>query len=411
MSPATGGSARRGPVSRAVAAVALWPWWVQLGLIWLGSRVLTTVMLLGFARDQEVNPWTGASPSYADFAAMWDSRWYQIVAASGYPSELPITDDGHVGENAWAFMPVYPMVVRALTGLTGLGWAAAAVVVSVACATAAVFVLYRLLRLRLDHGTALVGATLFSVAPVSPILQLGYAESLHALLLVCSLLLVMRRNYLAAAPLIVVASFTRPTGLAFSLFLLLLWIVRMVRRARAGFPVRERWTLAVTAALSGVAGLAWPAIAWAVTGSVTAYTDTELAWRSVYIGHQHLVPFAAWFQGLDWWTQRWVGVPLGWLVVPALVALGVWGLRSRAGARMGIEVRLWLLSYGVYLLAVFFPQSSTFRLLLPLFPVVGMLAVPRSAAYRTALIAACIVLQWWWIDACWRVDGADWTPP
>ncbi|MGO3886742.1 MAG: hypothetical protein ACTJHU_10640, partial [Mycetocola sp.] len=260
------------------------------------------------------------------FANMWDARWYEIVAFSGYPSELPIADDGHVAENAWAFMPAYPMVVRLVMTVTGQSWNVAAVIVSVLCATAAVLVLYRLLRLRLDHTSALVGVTFFSVAPVSPILQLGYAESMHALLLVVALYLVMTKRYLAAAPVVIVASFTRPTGLAFSLFLLLLWIVRMVRRSRADFPIRERWTLAITAALSGFAGLAWPAIAWAVTGSITAYTDTELAWRSVYIGHQHLIPFSAWFQGLDWWTNRWFGLPLGIIVVPALVALGVWGL-------------------------------------------------------------------------------------
>jgi hypothetical protein len=42
-----------------------------------------------------------------------------------------------------------------------------------------------------------------------------------------------------------------------------------------------------------------------------------------------------------------------------------------ARAALGVELRLWTASYLVYLLAVFFPQSSIFRLLLPLSPMWG----------------------------------------
>ena len=36
--------------------------------------------------------------------------------------------------------------------------------------------------------------------------------------------------------------------------------------------------------------LAWPGIAWAVTGEVDAYTRTETVWRG-----QDLIPFRPWF--------------------------------------------------------------------------------------------------------------------
>ena len=67
--------------------------------------------------------------------------------------------------------------------------------------------------------------------------------------------------------------------------------------------------------------------------------------------------------------------------------------------------------YVLYLLAVFFPQSSTFRLLMPVFPLLGAVAVPRSVAYRVALVVLGIAGQWGWLLICWGVDGADWTPP
>ena len=43
-------------------------------------------------------------------------------------------------------------------------------------------------------------------------------------------------------------------------------------------------------------------------------------------------------------------------------------------------MRLWSASYLVYLLLVFFPQSSIFRLLVPLSPLWGAFALPRSTA-------------------------------
>ncbi len=91
-----------------------------------------------------------------------------------------------------------------------------------------------------------------------------------------------------------------------------------------------------------------------------------------------------------------------WFAVAGLLA---------AVRRLGIEMRLWVVSYSLYLLAVFFPQSSTFRLLMPMFPLLGAVAQPRSRVYRVAVVAASLALQWGWLLVCWRVDGYDWTPP
>ena len=71
----------------------------------------------------------------------------------------------------------------------------------------------------------------------------------------------------------------------------------------------------------------------------------------------------------------------------------------------------WLASYALYLLAVFFPQSSTFRLLAPLFPALGAIAAPKSKVYRVIMVVLFIVLQWGWLLICWRIDGYDWSPP
>ncbi|MEY9950756.1 hypothetical protein [Leifsonia sp. EB34] len=389
-------------------------WWVRVLGVFLASRVVTTVILLIFAANQGKNPWTGPHPDYFSFATIWDGLWYNIVAVSGYPASLPSTDGLHVTENAWAFLPGYPGVVDAVMFLTRLPWSPAAVLVSVLCAAGAALVFYRLmLRVGLGASTSMFAVVLFCFSPVSPLFQLAYAESLYLLLLAAALLLLVERRYGWLFPVVLAMAFTRPSGLAFALAVGLHVVYRWFRRRDEPFPVRERVLSASLAVFSAVAGIAWPAIAAFATGSWTAYTDTELAWRAPYIGHTHLVPFTPWFEGADWWAKIMLGIP-GWIGVVALVLL-VAGyavlLFSPAVRRLGVDLRFWCAAYALYLLAVFFPQSSTFRLLMPLFPLLGAIALPRSRVYRIGMVVLFVALQVGWIALCWGVDGSDWSPP
>jgi hypothetical protein len=386
-----------------------WPWWAQSLAIFALTRIPTTWLLLDAAGRQQANPFTGAAPGYAEFATIWDGAWYERIAEHGYPGQLPVDEAGHVGENAWAFMPVYPAVVRLLMLLTGLPYDGLAVAVAVACGAGAAVVLHRLLLDVLPAGTAAFAVLLFCVAPVSPLLQLGYAESMFALLLGLALLLVQRGRLLPAFPVVAVLAITRPGALPLALALVLVWLLRHRRQRREGapFPAAERWRLGALAVWSGCWGLVWLVAAAIGTGSPTAYTDTELAWRSAYIGRQELVPFTPWFQGAQWWTDDVLG-PVALLLLLALVVVA---LLSPAVRRLGPLLVAWTVSYGLYLLAVWFPQSSTFRILLPAFPALGAVAGPRSPWVRVPLVAACLAGQWLWIQWCWLIVGADWTVP
>jgi hypothetical protein len=382
------------------------PWWGRVVLVYAAARAVTTVIVLLLASVQGANPWTAAHPGYFEYANLWDARWYEIISYYGYPSRLPLTDDGHVGENAWAFMPVFPVLVRVVT-FAGLPWNAASVVVALAAGLGAALVFHRLMSRFLAPDQAMFAVVLFSVAPVSPIMQFGYAESLGFLCLAAALLLLVDRRYGWLVPLVAAWSFTRPGALAFALTLGLHWLVRWWRRGSDPFPLRERVLAASVALFAVVAGLAWAGIAWAATGVPSAYTDTELAWRSAYIGYQALVPFTPWFLAGDWWLDQ----PLGTISVIALVAAFALALWSPWVRRLGVDIRLWLGSYALYLLAVFFPQSSSFRLLAPMFPIVGALAVPRSRVWRWSLVVLSVALKVGWLLIAWGIDGRDWTPP
>lgn len=383
------------------------PWWLAVFLIFVGGRIISTIMLAILANNQPENAWTGAKPSLLDFSSLWDGRWYNIIAVSGYPSELPITADGHVGESAWAFLPAYPAIVRGVMTIASLSWNVAAVGVSLFFALAATLVFYKILSRVVPVQQALFAVVLFSIAPVSPLFQLAYAESMQLFLIALALYLLVQRKYAWMIPVILVLSFTRPTALALALVLGMHWIYRFAKRSRGRFPMRERILVAVVALIAAVSGLLWLVIAGVVTGVPDAYLSTELAWRSAYIGYQELMPFMPWMLSSQWWLP---GI-WGYAALAGIVLAFIIFMLTPAVKKLGVDIRLWLASYGLYLVAVFFPQSSTFRLLAPLFPALGALAAPRSRVYRVVLVIASLALQWGWLLICWRVDGYDWTPP
>ncbi|MBF4583511.1 hypothetical protein ITJ54_12615 [Curtobacterium sp. VKM Ac-2865] len=407
----SGGRGSSAAVTRWRARYRLVPWWVRITVVYVLARVVTGAMMGVYAAMETANSFTGQHPRYLAFASIWDGAWYRVIATAGYPSTLPVDAAGHVTENAWAFMPAYPFLVRALMTVSGASFELVAVSVSLVAGWGAALVFRRLMGRFLDPTRATFATVLFCVAPVSAMFQVAYAESMGLFLLLVALLLLVERRFWTMLPVVLLLGMTRPTGLAFALLMgafVVVWVARPAWLRHDHRPtVRQLVPPVVVAAVSGVVGLAWPAIAWAVTGVPRAYTDTELAWRSSYIGWKDLVPFAPWVQGFGWWFRQPAGSVLLVVVLVGFVAFVV----MPASRRLGLELRLWAVAYLVYLLAVFFPQSSTWRILLPIAPLLGIVALPRSRLYRVVIVVLFLVLQWVWLDWCWWVDGYDWTPP
>ena len=398
-------------LTRVRGRYRLTPWWAKVVVIWLISRLISTFLLLVFAGWQEKTIRTPAHPGLSEFSQLWDSAWYHYIAFAGYPSTLPISGDGHVAENAWAFQPAYPFLVRGIGEVSGMPWEITSVLVSLLFSLAAALMIYRLLHLVLPGETAMFSVVLFCVAPLSPLLQVAYAESMFLFFLALALYLLLKRRYAMLFPVVAVMALTRPSGLAFACALGLHLVHRWWIRRREPFPAAQvRAGIALTA-FSLLMGFAWSIAAWVVTGSASAYTDTELVWRSSFIGWGPLVPFTPWIQGAKFWGDQWhigaIALPVLAVIVLAFFA----ALFTPAVRRLGPELRIWCASYTLYLLMVFFPQSSTFRLLMPLFPLLGAMALPRSAVYRVTVVAVSIVGQFAWLWLCWWVNGVDWSPP
>lgn len=146
-------------------------WAAKVLGIFAASRILTTTIFLVVASLQGVSDRTGAQPGFVEFANIWDGQWYWLINLEGYPTEIPRNDDGSARENAWAFLPAFPFLLRLVTW--AVPFPVVAPVAAMLFAAAAALVFFRLMARFLPSGSALFATALFCVAPLSTILQVS----------------------------------------------------------------------------------------------------------------------------------------------------------------------------------------------------------------------------------------------
>ena len=335
------------------------PWFsVPLGIFAL-TRLVDAVAIVLMARHQVpasslpsgvAVPTVVDPPSYLSAIQSWDGQWYRQIVEHGYPTTLP-TQDGVVQQNAWAFYPGYPALVWLVTR-SGLSFALGASVVSLASGGAAMCVLFRLVQAKAGRWLATITVLALCCAPPAPVLQVAYTEGLGLLLLVVALWCLDRRRYGWLAVVGLALALTRPVTAPLALAALLEWVLRWRRRADEPFPQRDRWALGSTIAALVASAAVWPLVAGVVVGDLSAYGDTQRAWRDIA------------GRGSDTWLLSLLhGAPVGrWVFVLALVGLFVAiALRNRTWSD---GVRAWVATYPAYVLAATPATSSIFRYLL-----------------------------------------------
>lgn len=361
--------------------------------LWALGRVVSLSLLFLFYGMSRAGRW-GFGPggvrvqSFLEFLAGWDADRYGTIAMGGYPPYIALNEFGDVIPNNWAFLPVFPFLERALTQVTGMPWQLAGVLISIGASAGATVVLFLLLREVAPPRQAWWGIVFFTFGPMSFVFVLAYAESLFLLLLFAVLLLAVRRRYTWIAPLGVLAAFTRPGALAIALGLGILLAVRVLRRRVDPLRPKQALALVVASGATGAAGLAWPAIAEMATGFGDAYVRTETAWWIPFIGRGEFVPLTPWFR----FAMTYTGL-LGVVLVLAAMALFAWWVTSAPVRRLGIEIVGFAVSYGLYLFAVFLPQQSIVRLILPLSPLLADERLTATPRRRMWLLGGCLVLQ------------------
>ncbi|AIV41678.1 hypothetical protein NI26_13820 [Curtobacterium sp. MR_MD2014] len=365
--------------------------WTAPLVVWLASRVVSTVLLLTVWLLATAHGWRFASVrregTFTAFLGSWDASFYRTIAEHGYPTTLPTDAAGHVLPNPWAFLPVFPAVARLVQPLVGGSFWAAGVLVATLAGAGTCIVLWRLVRAVTDERRATRATALFAFAPTGFLLQVAYAESTFLLLLFGALLALVRRRYWLVLPLGLVAAFTKPGVLALAVALAVHLVVRVVRERRA-LPVRDAVAIVLAGLGVAAAGLAWPVVATAATGRPDAYLATELSWWVGFVGRQHFAPLTPWFT----MASTWLG-PLGVVLVVVVLAGAVWSW-TRPGVRaLGVDVVSFTAAYALYLVAVFLPQQSLPRLLMPTAPLLGADVFTGTRRRTTVWLVVGVCLQ------------------
>jgi hypothetical protein len=313
-----------------------------------------------------------------------DALWFLRIADAGYRP-----DDGSA-----AFFPLYPLLVRAATALTGGRSLLAALLVSNAAFLAALIVLYALTTLERSEAQARTTIVLVAIFPTSLFFLAPYSESTFLLLSVAAFWFARRDRWALAALASALAAMTRSIGIVLLPALLVEAVLQHRERGAALAP-------RVTASFATLAGPGLVALYWAVAfDRPLAPIDAQERWE-----REAMFPLRTVWEGvvsaardLDVWL-------LDALVVGVIVACLLAGLGR---LRSSYSVYAWV-SLAVPLAYPFpsRPLLSVPRFSAVIFPAFWALAellgrgrLPSAAVTATlaAGLAICTILFVNWYD-------------
>ena len=195
------------------------------------------------------------------------------MAKSGWPTTLPLVH-GHVAKNTAAFFPLLPLTIRGVSDVSGLPLLGAGVLVSCVTGLTAMVAVWALVRQYAGARAADRATLLVAVFPATFVFNLVYAEGMTITLVALGLMALLRRRWLWAGILGMLATAASPVALAFVLSCA--WCAwREIVENRAWRSL----VAPVLAPLGMVGSLAW--LGWR-TGDLWAWHQTEAGgWHSV----------------------------------------------------------------------------------------------------------------------------------
>ena len=327
----------------------------------------------------------------------WDAGFYTSIATYGYDwvNERRPADD-------MAFLPLYPLATKLVSGLTATGCALSpylstcatlgGLAVSNAALLAALLLLFDLARRRYGRLAAWRAALLLLVSPISVFLSAPYTESLFLLLSLLTFWLLERDHFALAVIVACAACLTRSVGVA--LFVPLAWY------AWRGNPASRVYRGAL-AFVPPLLFAGYILLAGVSVGDPLAYFKTyDAVWGRT--AGTPIQAFTVYFSGQD---VSWFGWQLSWIdLILTLVYLGLAALLlARAETRV----------YGLFaLFALLIPIASGTLIGMPrfgavIFPFYILLAKwadrrPKAALVYGASAALALLfiarfVTWRWI--------------
>ncbi len=403
----------------ASTPVARPAWWRRFEVwfplaVFAATRVFTVVVVLIAQRSQIALPApngilrimfpTDKAPGYWVVMGNWDGQWYQQIATHGYPTTLPLADDGTVDMNPWAFFPLYPMMVGVLMRVTGLSFYVVGGLLATLIGAVAMVLLFRLVDKAVGRWEAIVAVVGLCTFISAPVLQATYTESLAILLVVVTLMLVRARRYWWVAITLVLLALSRNVVMAMVPVMVAHAVVRW-RQEGDAFPRRDRIMLGLLAVESAALTGLWPAVIAVVTRTPDGYAQTMEAWK---IGSE--LKIGSWYTYLLY-AYGWVGVLFG----IGAVAAFAWFMLTHRTWHWGPEIWGWAGAYPAYQLLVTNTGPSRLRYAILAFPftllIAWFLQLRPWRRWKVAGLVGVAVLglgqQVWWVTNYLVVSHLD----
>lgn len=218
--------------------------------------------------DKLYSVWTsGDGAHYLDIA----ERWYQ---SSGSRDEVVLL----------VFLPLYPILVRIVTFISG-NYFFSAMLISQLCFAFAGTVLYRLARLDMEQGDALRAVKYLVILPSAFFFSAPMSDSLFLLLSLSCVYLARKKRYVAACVLGGLAAFTRSLGLTLLAPICFELIADLIREIKSGTGIKKyaRYLPALLIVPSGFALYLY--INYRVSGNPFQYSIYQMEHWSQSLGY------------------------------------------------------------------------------------------------------------------------------
>jgi hypothetical protein len=338
--------------------------------------------------------WLPANRSLASVLMRWDAGWYRSIALQGY-SWNPHSARG---QNV-AFLPLYPLLERAVHALSGLPVGDFAVPSSIVLQAVAAALLVLIARGNgASERQAAIWVTMFLVSPPVVFDIMGYYSALFCVLCFLALLFAQRGQRWRVAVVLGLASATNPIGIAAAGAFILSSLIEV---ATSGSVTRRSLAVFGAQALISLSGLiGYLLYLFERFGDAGAFYQAASGWVG-QLALSTTIERIVTFEPVRVALTRYVVLPTGSglsFLIDAAAALVVVALIITLAATKGAwrTFGFWVIVLALVLAQVqsarFGREFSTTRLLVPLGFGVGVVAPVYGALTRPRLAIVMIVV-------------------
>jgi hypothetical protein len=316
--------------------------------------------------------------TFAQILDRWDSGAYVITAQLGYARRLPPL---HASATAWkvfiAFFPLYPLSIRIVHDVTGLGWVKAGYAAGFAGGLAGAVLLWLLVRDRYGPEAADRATALVFCFPGAFVLSMTYSETILIPCVAGCLLALAKKKWVLAGILAALATAANPPGIAI--------VVPCVWASVSAIRSRREWRSLIAPILSPGGVIAYFCYLWVHIGTPLAWFEVEHHGWS-----QSLTPLAMYDQlhlffhfGIRY--PNYTAWALGFFVAIPVAAYAIWKRCEGTWLTYGLTI---------FLIGLLTPLNGFGpRPFLHAFPLIAFAGVGLRRAWFTSVLVVSVLLM------------------